>query len=160
LLVLVFTWPFLAARVRGISNIPRQTPYELVLYTYNDEDLTRDRSEVINCLLATRLTAGLLAVYPGHLAPRLTALCAEGVPVVVVDEQQEHTVPWVCSDNVGGARSVVRHLIERGHRRIARIQGPHEYLASHDRHAGYPRDAPTGVAGSRSCRWWAAPSGR
>jgi LacI family transcriptional regulator len=137
MLVPVFTWPFLADLVQGISEVLRQTPYELVLYTYNDEDLSRDRSEVINRLLATQLTAGLLAVYPGHLAAQLTALSEEGVPVVVIDDQQVHTVPWVCADNVDGARSVVRHLVELGHRRIAHLQGPHEYLASHDRHAGY-----------------------
>jgi LacI family transcriptional regulator len=45
--------------------------------------------------------------------------------------------PWVRADNVTGAYEAVRHLVRLGHRRIAHIRGPREYLASHDRHRGY-----------------------
>ena len=75
MLVPAFTWPILADLVRGITDMLRQTPYELVLYTFNDEDLHRDRREVVNRLLSTQLTAGLLAVYPGPLlSAQLTEL--------------------------------------------------------------------------------------
>jgi LacI family transcriptional regulator len=137
MLVPLFTWPILAELVRGITEILKQTTYELVLYTFNDEDLHRDRREVINRLLATRLTAGLLGVFPGNLSEQLTELYHQGVPVVIIDDQQKQVTPWVRADNVTGAYSAVRHLIQLGHRRIAHIQGPDEYLASHDRHLGY-----------------------
>jgi LacI family transcriptional regulator len=137
MLVPVFTWPILGELVRGITEILKQTTYELVLYTFNDEDLHRDRREVISRLLATRLTAGLLGVFPGNLSEQLTELYHQGVPVVIIDDQQEQITPWVRADNVTGAYSAVRHLIQLGHRRIAHIQGPGEYLASHDRHLGY-----------------------
>jgi LacI family transcriptional regulator len=137
MLLPLFTWPILADLVRGISEILKQTSYELVLYTFDDEDLTRDRREIINHLLATQLTAGLLAVFPGQLADQLTELYQQGVPVVTIDDQQEHVTPWVRADNVTGAYEAVRHLVRLGHRRIAHIRGPREYLASHDRHRGY-----------------------
>jgi LacI family transcriptional regulator len=137
MLLPLFTWPILADLVRGISEILKQTSYELVLYTFDDEDLTRDRRAIINHLLATQLTAGLLAVFPGQLADQLTELYQQGVPVVTIDDQQEHVTPWVRADNVTGAYEAVRHLLRLGHRRIAHIQGPREYLASHDRHRGY-----------------------
>ena len=69
MLLPLFTWPILADLVRGISEILKQTSYELVLYTFDDEDLTRDRRAIINHLLATQLTAGLLAVFQGRLRP-------------------------------------------------------------------------------------------
>ena len=59
--------------------------------------------------------------------------------MVIIDDQQAQVTPWVRADNVTGAYEVVRHLTQLGHRRIAHIQGPAEYLASHDRHQGYLR---------------------
>lgn len=139
-LVPVFTWPILADLVRGITETLKPTPYELVLYTFDDEDLTRDRRDVVNRLLATHLTAGLLAIYPGALfSEQLTELYGQGVPVVTIDDQRAHTMPWVRADDSGGAYDAVRHLSGLGHRRIAHIQGPREYLVSSQRHKGYLR---------------------
>ncbi|HKV85648.1 MAG TPA: LacI family DNA-binding transcriptional regulator [Ktedonobacterales bacterium] len=135
----VFTWPILGELVRGITEILNRTSYELVLYTFNDEDLTRNRRDIINRLLATQLTAGLLAMYPGQLSDQLTELSQQGVPVVLVDDQREQTTHWVRADDAAGAYAAVQHLIKLGHRRIAHIQGPSEYLVSHDRHQGYLR---------------------
>jgi LacI family transcriptional regulator len=138
MLLPVFSWPIIPDLIRGISEILNQTPYELVLYTFNDEDLNRDRRDVVN-RLAANLTAGLLGVFPGMLSSQLTELHLQGVPVVIIDDQQAQVTPWVRADNVSGAYDVVRHLTQLGHRRIAHIQGPAEYLASHDRHQGYLR---------------------
>jgi LacI family transcriptional regulator len=137
MLIPSLTWPLIPDLTRGIAEVVNQTPYELVLYSFNDEDLERDCSEIINRVLATQLTAGLLAAYPGRAAEQLTRLYKQGFPVVTIDDQQVHTTPWVTSDNVTGAYAVVCHLIKLGHRRIAHIQGPPEYLASHDRYNGY-----------------------
>lgn len=146
MLLPVFTWPIIPDLIRGISEILNQTPYELVLYTFNDEDLNRDRRDVVN-RLAANLTAGLLGVFPGMLSSQLTELHRQGVPVVIIDDQQTQVTPWVRADNVTGAYDVVRHLTQLGHRRIAHIQGPAEYLASHDRHEGYLRAlAEAGIA--------------
>src|SRR5262249_40108159 len=139
MLLPIFTWPIMADLIRGITEILKQTSYELVLYTFNDEDLHRDRRDIINRLLATRLTTGLLGVFPGPLSEQLTELHQQGVPVVIIDDQQEQVTPCVRADNMTRAYSAVHHLIQLGHRRIAHIQGPREYLASHDRHQGYLR---------------------
>jgi LacI family transcriptional regulator len=137
MLIPSLTWPLIPDLLRGIAEAVEDTPYELVLYSIKDEDLERDRSEVINRLLATQLTAGLLAVFPGRASEQLTRLYKQGFPIVIIDDQIEQTTPWVGTDNTAGAYTAVRHLIKLGHRRIAHIQGPPEYLASHDRYNGY-----------------------
>jgi LacI family transcriptional regulator len=135
-----FTWPIIADLLRGMSEILQQTSYELVLYTFDDEKRNPDRRDIISRLLATQLASGFLAVFPGHqLSAQLTELYQQGVPVVIIDDQLEQRTPWVRADNVAGAYSAVRHLVELGHHRIAHIKGPHAYLASHDRHRGYLR---------------------
>jgi LacI family transcriptional regulator len=137
MLVPSFTWPLIPELMRGVASVLAETPYELVLYSINDADQERDRTEVINRVLATQLTAGLLAVFPGAASKDLTRLYHQGFPVVIIDDQLEQTTPWVGVDNTRGAYMVVQHLIRLGHRRIAHIAGPSEYLASHDRYNGY-----------------------
>jgi LacI family transcriptional regulator len=137
MLVPSWIWPLIPELMRGVAEVIEQTPYELVLYSINDADLKKDRSEVINRVLATQLTAGLLAVFPGEASQDLTRLYKQGFPVVIIDDQREQTTPWVGADNVTGAYLAVRHLIGLGHRRIAHIAGPNEYLVSHERYTGY-----------------------
>jgi LacI family transcriptional regulator, galactose operon repressor len=137
MLVPSFSWSMIPELMRGIAEVVNDTAYELVLYTFNDEDFDRNRGDIINRLLATQLTAGILAVFPSRATPLLTRLYQQGLPVVVIDDQSEHLAPWVRADNVTGAYMAVQHLIKLGHRHIAHIQGPAQYLVSHDRHQGY-----------------------
>ncbi|MFL5696079.1 MAG: LacI family DNA-binding transcriptional regulator [Ktedonobacteraceae bacterium] len=137
MLIPAWAWPLIPDLTPGIVEVVKQTPYELVLYSINDEDIERDRSEVINRLLASQLTAGLLAIFPAHVSQHLTRLYKQGFPIVIIDDQEVQVTPWVGADNSTGAYNAVRHLINLGHRRIAHIQGPSEYLVSHDRYNGY-----------------------
>ncbi|MFL5691153.1 MAG: LacI family DNA-binding transcriptional regulator [Ktedonobacteraceae bacterium] len=139
MLIPSWAWPIIPDLTQGIVESVKQTPYDLILYTINDDDLTRDRNEVINRILATQLTAGLLAIYPEQVSQHLTRLYEQGFPVVIIDDQRTQTTPWVGADNTTGAYTAVRHLLSLGHRRIAHIQGPLEYLVSHDRYEGYCR---------------------
>jgi LacI family transcriptional regulator len=137
MLIPAWAWPLISDLTPGIVEVVKQTQYELVLYSINDEDIERDRSEVINRLLATQLTAGLLAIFPNRASQHLTQLYKQGFPVVIIDDQEVQVTPWVGADNTTGAYNAVRHLIKLGHRRIAHISGPSEYLVSHDRYNGY-----------------------
>lgn len=137
MLIPSFVWPLIPELMRGVADMLEETSYELVLYCINEGDSKRDRSEVINRVLATQLTAGLLAVFPGPASDELTRLYHQGFPVVIVDDQREQEIPWVSVDNVTGAYMATQHLIKLGHRRIAHIAGPSEYKASHDRYNGY-----------------------
>jgi len=137
MLIPTWVWPLIPDLTRGIVEMLASTPYDLVLYSVNEEDLEAERSEVIDQLLATQLTAGLLAIFPGRACQYLTRLSRQGFPVVIIDDQDVQTTPWVGADNTAGAYSAVRHLIELGHRRIAHIKGPSAYLVSSDRYRGY-----------------------
>ncbi len=133
-----FTWPMLPDVMRGVAEAVTETPFELVLYTINDSMRDMDRSRLIEHILASKLTSGLLAIFPGPVAQQLTRLYKQRFPLVMIDDQAVPTdMPWIRSDNVGGAYAAVRHLIQLGHRRIAHIQGPMSYLVSRERHQGY-----------------------
>jgi LacI family transcriptional regulator len=93
---------------------------------------------VLDRIVSSRLTAALLAIFPGKAKDHLLRLHEEGFPVVMLDDQNPpSTLPWVGTDHRAGAREAVRHLIELGHRDIAHISGPLAYKVSHDRQEGY-----------------------
>jgi len=135
-LVPSLTWPLMPHIMRGIGEIVEQSTYELVLYSISHE---RDRSAVIDRILAAKLTEGLLAVYPGQATAYLSELHASGYPVVMLDDQVIPTgeTAWVGADNRTGANAAVKHLLQLGHRRIGHIKGRIGYECSEDRYRGY-----------------------
>ena len=70
--------------------------------------------------------------------PLPAALSRIGVPVVCNGRPiGPASVPYVDVANEEGARLAVRHLVERGRRRIATIAGPQDMIAGIDRLTGY-----------------------
>jgi LacI family transcriptional regulator len=141
-LVPSLTWPLVPELMRGVGEAVGSTSYELILYSITDVNHEKDRSDVIDRIIGTRLVAGLLAVFPGPSAKHLAELHSPDFPVVLIDDQGKlpENSPWISVDNRLGAYEATRHLIRLGHRRIAHIQGPLKYQVSHDRYQGY-RDA-------------------
>lgn len=138
-LVPSFTWPLIPDVMRGVAEVVGLTPYELVLYSLNDD--IRDeggKGDVIDHILATKLTAGILAILPGPSAKHVIRLHKHGFPVVMIDDQGlPGDLPWIGADNQNGAYMAVCHLLQLGHRRIAHIQGPLKHLCSRERYQGY-----------------------
>lgn len=59
------------------------------------------------------------------------------IPMVTIDSTNRSDVFSVAIDNEGGARIAVRHLIDRGHKKILHISGPDGWLESDARVRGY-----------------------
>ncbi len=138
-LVPSLTWPLVPELMKGVGEVIGSTSYELILYSITDVNHEQDRSDVIDRIIGTRLTAGLLAVFPGQSAKHLAELHSRDYPVVLIDDQgiPPEGTHWISVDNRVGAYEATRHLIHLGHRRIAHIQGPLKYQVSHDRYQGY-----------------------
>jgi LacI family transcriptional regulator len=134
-----FTWPLVPEVMLGVAKFIEESPYEMVLYSISTANHERDWRKVIERILATRLTAGLLAIFPGQSAQHLTEVQRRDFPVVLIDDQSspEQGLPWVGAENRAGAYEAMRYLIQLGHTRIAYIQGPMKYKVSHDRYQGY-----------------------
>lgn len=140
-----YTWLFVPEIMRAVADLIDQTTYELVLYRMNEQLPQEAGIPAITRLLASNLTAGVLAVFPGPVSEQLAAVSQNNVPVAVVDDQYdpdelswgELPIPWIGCDNKTGAYEAVRHLIGHGHRRIAHIQGPLRWICARERHEGY-----------------------
>jgi LacI family transcriptional regulator len=84
-------------------------------------------------------TAGIVLLGGGDLGPDwVRAASVSDVPVVMVDHfVPDLALPAIVADNVGGAYSATRHLLEMGHERVGFIRGPSKYWTLSERMAGY-----------------------
>lgn len=138
-LVPALTWPLVSELMLSVAEIVDELSYEIVLYSISTSNHERNCGKIIDRILATKLTAGLLAIFPGQSVHHLTELQKHNFPVVLIDDQNPplESIPWIGADNRGGAYQATSYLIQQGHRRIACIQGPMKYKVSHDRYQGY-----------------------
>jgi LacI family xylobiose transport system transcriptional regulator len=122
--------------MRGIERVARQ--HELAVgFSEIQGRTTADRSWV-DQVLARRPT-GVIAVYADVTAGQQERLATAGIPLVTLDPTGEplHPVPSVGATNWSGGVAAARHLIDLGHRRIAAMCGPTDYLCAQARLDGF-----------------------
>jgi LacI family transcriptional regulator len=89
--------------------------------------------------LASHDTDGVILVISDPTAEQLEQLRGAGIPLVVVDPANPPPpeLPSVGATNWAGGLAATEHLLSLGHRRIAAIGGPEDYLCSRARIDGY-----------------------
>ncbi|MDP9795746.1 LacI family transcriptional regulator [Catenuloplanes nepalensis] len=81
---------------------------------------------------------GVVMIDNGSRDPAVLALADAGIPCVALDlPLTGPCCTFVTSDNAGGARQAVDHLVRSGHHRIATIAGPARTGPGTDRLAGF-----------------------
>ncbi|MEV1331577.1 LacI family DNA-binding transcriptional regulator [Micromonospora costi] len=145
----VFTEPFFAAIVRGVSSALLETPMQLWLAMVQSP-LERERVEHH---LTNQHVDGVLLLSLHDSDPLPTLLEERGLPSVLGGRPARMLRPgaqpawFVDVDNVGGARNAVRYLAEQGRRRIATIAGPQDMGAGLARLTGYTEAVTAALGG-------------
>jgi len=136
LLVPTLTWPWILEVLRGVAEEIEPSGYSLILYTTaGGEDSER---EFMSQVVPAGAVDGLALVIPLGMLEYIEQLAKGGLPIVVVDDRGHYPdLPTVATTNVEGGRSATRHLIEQGRRRIAMLNGPHDFGCNRDRLKGY-----------------------
>jgi LacI family transcriptional regulator len=81
---------------------------------------------------------GLLAMVPGEDAGILQEAVPHALPTVLLNSRNTNTeYPTLLVDDFGGARAMVRHLLERGYRRIVHLRGAEGNFQAEERVRGY-----------------------
>ncbi|PUA20654.1 LacI family DNA-binding transcriptional regulator [Glaciimonas sp. PCH181] len=126
--------PFYAEIMRGINSVALQHGY-FVLLCDTGADAKQERSYFD--LLRTRRADGAICLDPDTIQ-HASASDATGLPWVACCEfDPTVAVPYVSIDNQRAAGDAIRHLLERGHRRIGLINSDERYLYARQRQAGY-----------------------
>lgn len=131
----VFTDPFFAGIVRGVSQRLAGVAMQLVLVMLQNE---ADHARLERYVAAGHVDGVLLvSLHSGDPLPR--ALVSRGIPAVLNGRPHdgEHDLPYVDVDSRQGAIIATRHLAAQGRTTIATIAGPQDMCAGIDRLAGY-----------------------
>ncbi|MFH9859273.1 LacI family DNA-binding transcriptional regulator [Streptomyces sp. NPDC017202] len=133
----VFADPFFALQLRGISKELTAHDNQLVLLLTEGRD---DHVRVARYLAGGHVDGAL--VFSLHVDDPLPGLIrGAGVPTVFGGRpgwgDGTHDVRYVDSDNRGGAREAVRHLVGLGRTRVAHITGPLDQTSAADRLQGF-----------------------
>jgi DNA-binding LacI/PurR family transcriptional regulator len=96
------------------------------------------RAEHYMRLMVDQRVDGII-IASSQLSPTSAAwLLSAPVPAVAVNSDPgELRIPVIASDNEGGTREAVEHLVGLGHRRIAYIRGAPDFTATLPRYAGF-----------------------
>ena len=131
------TNPFFTTVARGVEDVANERGFNVILC--NTDESEEKQCRYLITLLQKRVDGVLLV--PARSTPGPVAWVQDrGVPVVVIDRRvPAASVDVVRGDSERGAYSLVKLLIELGHKRIAVLSGPEGVSTAADRVAGYRR---------------------
>jgi DNA-binding LacI/PurR family transcriptional regulator len=136
----LFADPVLAGMVTGIAAELANTDYMFVLVTAQGDEgrianYIRNRHADGVILMSLHGDDGLLSLVERQHTPAVLS----GRPL------SNHVIPYVDSDNVGGARTAVEYLYAQGRKHVVTIAGPGEMCAGVDRLDGFRQGLPRAV---------------
>lgn len=125
---------FFSELIRGIDRVARMQGLHLLLSCSHG-----DARELASALRAMRgRVDGLLVMSPHVDAGVLGANLPPSMAAVLINTRHaERRFSTLTVDNYGGACAMVRHLVGRGHERIALIAGPDANFDAQERLRGY-----------------------
>jgi len=132
----VFSHPVFIDLLEGISTAANDLDLSVLLSTARSAE---DESSAYSRIIRGRQAAGVIVAAASIHDPNPREVHEAGYPVVVVGRlPRSSDVASVGIDDIGGAKAVVRHLIEtHGSTRIGHVSGPLDHQSAIDKRDGY-----------------------
>jgi LacI family transcriptional regulator len=129
--------PFFANCAHAVTTVAKEHGYSVIITT-SDEDSDTEYAEAEQML--QRHVDGLVVIPTRFRQTRLTRGLFGKTPVVAFDRPiPDPAVDVVLVQNTSGARRIIEHLIEHGHRRIAYMGLNRNLFTINARFLGYRR---------------------
>jgi LacI family transcriptional regulator len=128
--------PFFVEVARGVEDVVSDRDHAVILCNSGESPEKESRNLRV---LAEQRVRGVLITPAADDTSDLLRLRDRGVAVVLVDHPASGDVCSVAVDDVAGGEMAVRHLIERGARRLAFVSGPRAIRQCSDRRRGAAR---------------------
>lgn len=128
--------PFFLDLLSGIGDGVAECGFDLLVSTC--EPLSAAEVAVYERLVRGRRVDGIVVARTRRDDQRLSYLVGRGFPVAAFGRTaMELESPYIDVDGEGGVSQAMRHLLDRGHRRIAFISPPSYLMFAEHRLAGY-----------------------
>lgn len=125
---------FFSELIRGMDSAARARGLHLLVSSSHGS--ASEAGDVLRTLRGR--VDGLLIMSPHADADMLADNLPPGLPTVLMNTRVSGgNFPAISIDNYGGATAMMRHLVERGYRRIAFIAGPPNNFDADERLLGY-----------------------
>lgn len=130
--------PFFPELARGAEDKASEAGYSII-YCNTDDDLEKEE-KYIN-MLAEKMVDGIVFTHSAKRTSGLSPIDRGSIPVILIDRDLDssNVKGRVLVDNLEGAYKAVRHLIDKGYKKIAFITGALTSTTAKDRLAGYKK---------------------
>jgi len=130
------SWMFYNPILKAVSSELSQHGYRFNLEVISVEQATEE--QIISSVIQEGSLDGMLLVVQDDIDYGFLKVVEESrFPFVVLNLNVAESISSVTIDNELGARKVVEHLVELGHRRIAYISGPPQDSNANERKIGF-----------------------
>ena len=135
---LLFDDPTFSLLLRGAAEALSARGMTLVLLVAGTEAERRN----VDHFISAGHVDGVLLISSHESEPLLDSLLAAGVPTVScgIPLGHQRDLSTVSVDEIGSARTMTRHLLDQGHRRIAMLAGPADTPGGRYRLVGYQEE--------------------
>lgn len=124
-----------ASTLCGIERAAHETGYFTVVASLE----ALDRESLVDAIDRLRFNGvdGILVIAPYRDAADALADAPHRIPIVAIEAGPDQALPLVAVDQVAGATSATRHLLDLGHETVWHIAGPRDFLEAQERVDGW-----------------------
>jgi DNA-binding LacI/PurR family transcriptional regulator len=124
-----------ASTLFGIERAAHEAGYFIIVASLE----ALDRSSVIDAVerLRRQGVEGILVIAPHAQAGEALRHAPTDMPLVAAEAGPEAGAPVVAVDQIAGAVSATRHLLDLGHRTVHHISGPRDFIEARQRLEGW-----------------------
>lgn len=126
--------PFFSLLARGVQAAGFRVGYSTLICD-SDNDVEEERQHM-SVLLREGIDGVILVPVGEPDRASIDRLARRHVRIVTADRRTKG-IPYVEADNVGGSRSLAKHILELGYRRAAYVGGPQDISTAEDRLQGF-----------------------
>jgi len=128
--------PFFTKLARGAEDKAKQMGYRLLLCN-SDEDINKE-SDYINMLISTGVDGVMITPSEDASSNNLQTLNKYNIPFILLDRKIAGiNCDEIHGDSRNGTQKILEHLIKKGHKRIAIINGPLNISTARERQQAY-----------------------